>query len=236
MAITNQQKNNLIGIVVGLFNASPGSKFLADLSTIIESGTSEAQLADILAGTSIFTSGIMGNKTSAAQVAELMNHYGLVADNIASSPATQAETFFTNSLNSGVGFGSIVFQATSFLLDASVPAEFTETANLFKNKISVADVHPAHILSTDLPTLQGPLFGLNGTSVLTPTAATNHLVSSGFLVRINTNSASLDEATLGPLAGPVGVIDVPDNFTINLISANNSAGLGGDLILLAIFQ
>jgi hypothetical protein len=93
MAITNQQKSNLLGIIVGLFNASPGSKFLADLSAIIESGTTEAQLAEILAGTSIFTNGIMGGKTIAAQVTELMNRYGLVADNIAGSPATQAATF-----------------------------------------------------------------------------------------------------------------------------------------------
>ncbi len=169
----------------------------------------------------------MGGKTTAAQVAELMAHYGLVADNIVGSPATQAANFFTNSLNSGVGFGSIVFQATSFLLGSSVPAEFTQTANLFKNKISVADIHSQHIRSTDLTTLKGPMFGLDGASLLTPAAATNHLIASGFLFRINTNSATLDEATLGPLSGPVGVIDVPDNFTLNIVSANNSAGLGG---------
>ena len=227
MAITNQQKNNMLGIVVGLFNASPGSKFLADFTTIIEGGTTEAQLADTLAATTVFTNDIMGGKTVTAQVTELMNHYGLVADNIAGSPATQAANFFANSLNSGIGFGSIVFQATSFLLGSSVPAEFTQTANLLKNKIAVADVHSAHILSIDLATLQGPMFGLDGTSVLSSAAATNYLVTNGFLFRITTNSATLDEATIGPLAGPVGVIDVPDNFTINLVSANNNTGLGG---------
>lgn len=227
MAITNQQKSNLLGIVVGLFNASPGSQFFPELAAIIESGTTEAQLADILAATPVFTTGIMGGKSTAGQVAELMQHYGLVADNIAGSPATQAENFFTNSLNSGVGFGSIAFQATSFLLSNSVPAEFAQTANLFKNKIAVADIHSQHIRSADLTTLKGPLFGLDGASLLTPEAATNHLVAGGFLFRINTNSATLDEATIGPLGGPVGVIGVPDNFTLNIVSANNSAGLGG---------
>lgn len=219
MPITNQQKNNILGVVVGLFNASPGNKFLADFTKQIESGTTEAQLANALAAFSAFTNGIMGGKTTtAAKVTELMSHYGLVADNIPGSPATQAAAFFTSSINAGVGFGAIAIQASSFLLGPSVPAEFTETANLFKNKIAVADAHSAAIISDDLETLQAPMFNLDGSKVLTPAEVTTYLQTNGFLFPLNVSSVTLNS----PLPGPVGAIGVPDAFTVNIVSAGGA--------------
>jgi len=226
MSITSEQQNNILGVIVGLFNASPGFNFLAYFATMIENGTTEAQLADTLATSSEFINDIIGGKTPAAQVAELMNHYGLIADNIAGSPASQAEAFFTNNINAGVGFGSIVFQATSFLLNDSVPASFTETANLLKNKIAVADIHSATIISTDLATLQTPMFGLDGSRVLTPAEATNFLVTKEFLFRVNASSVTLNLETHGPLSDPVGIIDAPDSFSVNIIGP----GLDSDFL------
>lgn len=223
MPLTIQQTNNVLGMVVGLFNASPGNKFLADFTKLIEDGTTEAQLADTLAASTAFTSGIMGGKTTtAAQVTELMSHYGLVADNVAGSPATQAEAFFTNSINAGVGFGAIAMQATAFLLGPSVPAAFTETANLFKNKIAVADSHSAAIYSLDLDTLKAPMFNLNGTKVLTPAEVTDHLVTSKILFPISASAVTLNT----PLPGPVGAINVPDAFTVNIGSAGSTLNIG----------
>lgn len=223
MPLTNQQKNDMLGMIVGLFNASPGNKFLADFTKQIESGTTVAQLADTLAAFPAFTSGIMGGKTTtAAQVTELMSHYGLVADNVAGSPATQAAAFFTSSINAGVGFGAIALQATSFLLDPSVPAAFTETANLFKNKIAVADAHSATIYSLDLDTLQAPMFNLDGAKVLTPVEVTNYLVTSNILYPINTSAVTLNS----PLPAPVGAIGVPDAFTVNIGSAGGTLNIG----------
>ena len=223
MPLTIQQTNNVLGMVVGLFNASPGNKFLADFTKLIEDGTTEAQLADTLAASTAFTSGIMGGKTTtAAQVTELMSHYGLVADNVAGSPATQAEAFFTSSINAGVGFGAIAMQATAFLLGPSVPAAFTETANLFKNKIAVADIHSAAIYSLDLDTLKAPMFNLNGTKVLTPAEVTDHLVTSKILFPISASAVTLNT----PLPGPVGAINVPDAFTVNIGSAGSTLNIG----------
>jgi len=225
MSITSEQQSNILGVIVGLFNASPGIKFLADITRVIESGTTEAQLADTLAADPLFTNDIMGGKTPAAQVTELMNHYGLVADNIAGSPASQAEAFFTASVNAGVGFGAIAIQATTFLLGSAVPAEFTETANLLKNKIKVAEIHSTSVsFSTDLAILQAPLLGLSGATLLTQAEATNFLATNGFLFRVNAASVALNDATIGPLAGPVGIIDVPDVFSVNIISTGLNFG------------
>ena len=214
MPITSAQKNDMLGVVAGLFNASPGNKFLTDFTKLIEGGTTVAQLADTIAASPAFTSGIMGGKTTtAAQVTEMMSHYGLVADGVAGSPATQAQAFFTSSINAGVGFGAIAVQATSFLLGPSVPAAFTETANLFKNKIAVADAHSAAIFSDDLATLQAPMFNLNGSKVLTAAEVTTYLQTNGFLFPVNASSVTLNS----PLPGPVGAIGVPDAFTVNIV-------------------
>jgi hypothetical protein len=230
MAITNQQKTNILGIVTGLFNAAPGGQYLTEFSDLIDAGLTETQLADSLAAHSTFTSGIMGGKTTvASQVTVLMNHYGLVADDIAGSPASQAEEFFTSSLNSGIGYGKIVIEATNFLLSNTVPTEFSETANLLKNKIKSAEIYSEYISSTNLATLKGPLFGLNGTTLLTTAEATAYLVTNKFL--FNANTATFDEATTGALAGPIGFINVPDNFSLNIISAgkNNVFDIGADI-------
>ena len=161
MPITSEQQSNIFGIVAGLFNAAPGGQFLTEFSNTIDAGLTEAQLANILAAHPVFTDSIMsGATTTASQVAVLMNHYGLVADGVAGSAASQAEAFFTNSIDSGVGFGAIASQATAFLLDNSVPAEFIEAAHLLKNKIIAAEIYSASNSSTDLATLQAPLTGL----------------------------------------------------------------------------
>ncbi|MBA2482859.1 MAG: hypothetical protein H0V39_00215 [Nitrosomonas sp.] len=158
MAITNQQKDNILGIVVGLFNAAPGQQFGTEFVNAVDAGLTEAQLADILAAHPVFTDNIMGNQnTTSAQVAVLMNHYGLATDGIAGSAASQANAFFTNSINIGAGFGDISFKATTFLLGNSIPNEFIETAHLFKNKIIASEIYSVNNSSTDLATLQAPL-------------------------------------------------------------------------------
>jgi len=250
MSITSEQQNNILGVVAGLFDAVPGGQFLADFTKLVEAGTTEAQLADMLAAHPAFTDGIMGGKTTtAAQVAVLMNHYGLVSDGVTGSTASQAEAFFTSRIDSGVGFGAIAAQATVFLQGSSVPSEFIETANLLKNKIKVAEIYSANIFSstiystdlnvveypisgpvsifsfssTDPATLQAPLLGLSGATLLTQAEATNFLVTNGFLFRVNASSATLNEATIGPLAGPIGMIEAPDTFSLNLISAGKGS-------------
>ncbi len=224
MPITNEQQSNILGIVAGLFNAAPGGQFLTEFSNAIDAGLTEAQLANIIAAHSAFTDSIMsGATTTASQVAVLMNHYGLVADGVADSAASQAEAFFTNSIDSGVGFGTIASQTTAFLLDNSVPAEFIEVAHLLKNKIIAAEIYSANNSSTDLATLQAPLAltiytGTDGADTYTGTSNGDVILGgmSGDRIFLEGTQAKRDILVL-KTATDSQISDTSSNGTITII-------------------
>ena len=159
------EDDNILGIVIALFNAAPGQELLETFSNMASNGRTEPQLANFLAAHPVFTNAIMGGKSTAEQVTELMNHFGLVADGVQGSAASMAQTFFTQSIASNVGYGAIAAQATFYLLSNpllgnKVIKQFSSTSLLFKLKIFVADNYSANNPSTDLATLQAVLAGI----------------------------------------------------------------------------
>lgn len=226
MVIVDEQQTNILGIVAGLFNAAPGEQYLSDFTTAFEDGLTEAPFADILAAHPVFTDQVMGGQNSmVSQAGVLMNHFGLAPHDATGGAASQAEDFFVSRIGSGAGFGEIIVDAGTFLLYGSLPTEFYETKNLLKNKITVADVYSGHKSSTDLATLQSPLIGLNGTTVMTESDAENYLKNNGLIP--NPDFAAIVEGINGPLTGPAKFVDVSDTFILNIISADDSAGQGG---------
>lgn len=222
----DEQQTNILGIVAGLFNAAPGEQYLSDFTTAFEDGLTEVPFADILAAHPVFTDQVMGGKNAmVAQAEVLMNHFGLAPHDATGGAASQAEDFFVSRISSGAGFGEIIIDAGVFLLYGVVPEEFYETKNLLINKITVADVYSAHKSSTDLATLQSPLIGLSGATMMTESEAEEFLQNGGFLP--NPNVATIIEGINGPLTGPVEFVGVSDTFTLNIISADDSAGQGG---------
>ncbi len=226
MTISSTQKNNILGVVAGLFNAAPGREFLTDFVNAVDNGLTIVQLADILAAHPAFADGIMGGQdTTVSQVAVLMNHFGLTHDGVTGSAASQAETFFTDSINSGIGFGQIIVQAGSFLLADTIPAAFLATANLFKNKITTAGIYSESNFPADLDRLQEPFVGLTGVTEMTQEEATAFLANGGFIA--NAFAAQIIEAFNSPLLAPIEFEAVSDSFSLNIISADNSEGQGG---------
>jgi len=141
MAITSQQRDQILKIVAGLFNGAPGGAFLSDFAAAVEAGVSMQDLARALAATNEFKHGIMGGKvTVEQQVAVLMNHFGVVADDVAGSAASLAEAYFTDSINAGVDLGDIVYTAVTFLETTTDPA-FAPYKDLLNNKALVAALH-----------------------------------------------------------------------------------------------
>ena len=117
MAISSEDQTKLMKVVTGLFNAAPGTGYLPELESFIENGGTQQALAKELAKTSIFTDTLSSATTSAEQAIILTGNFGLNADNVAGSAATQAITFFTNGITAGTNIGDLVYEAVMFLAD-----------------------------------------------------------------------------------------------------------------------
>jgi hypothetical protein len=179
MAITNEQQTEILKIVAGLFNAAPGGANLTELANLVSGGMTTSQLADALAAHSLFTGTIMAGKvTTSSQVAVLMKNFGLTADSDPASAGSQAQAYFTQQINNGVGFGKIVYDAVQFL-SGSVPPEFTTTATLLSNKALVAAAYSETNSSTNLTTLQQILGAVTGTAAYTSADVAAALAAAG---------------------------------------------------------
>jgi len=233
MAITNPVT---IGfkIIIGLFHAAPGKSYLTDIENLAKGKTLE-QLADALAATTIFTSGIMGGKdTTALKVAVLMHNFGVVADSNPGSVGSQAQAFFTDRIESGVGLGAIVYEAVNFLSQdsATLPAAFTTVAILLSNKAAVAAAFSATNLSTDLAKLQIVLSAVTGTELYTDVQVATILAASGFIVSTgNGNDTITSGVGNDSINGGAGNDTIAAQAGADIItggSGNDSIALGVD--------
>lgn len=167
MAITKEQETQILKVVAGLFNAAPGGNNLTELANLVEGGASISDLADALAANALFTNGVMsGRVTVEDQVSVLMNNFGVVADSDPASAGSQAETYFTQQIEAGVGFGQIVYDAVTFLTNSTDPA-FATAKTLLDNKVLVAEAYSLKVASGDLSTLQKVLAGVTGAAPYT---------------------------------------------------------------------
>lgn len=224
MAITDPETTNL-KIVIGLFNAAPGSGYLTDIENLAK-GKTTAQLADALAATTIFTNGIMGGKdTTPLKVAVLMHNFGVVADSNPVSVGFQAQAFFTDRINAGVGFGAIVYEAVNYLSQdsATLPAAFTTVATLLSNKAAVAAAYSATNASTDLAKLQGVLSAVTGTELYTDVQVAAILAASGSTTADSTITGSANADILAGGSGNDTLSGLAGDDTIN-------GGAGDDII------
>ncbi len=166
VGILFSQNDNILGIVIALFNAAPGQGYLSEFSTAVSNGLTESQLAeDVLAASSVFTDNILGDKDKDAMIKELMSHFGLDANDDKNIAASAAKAYFNQRIDSNVGYGAIATEATYYLLsnpllNNEVDKEFLPTSLLFKLKVVVADKYSASNSSTDLATLQAVLAGI----------------------------------------------------------------------------
>ena len=167
MAITSTQQTEILKVVAGLFNAAPGGSNLSELANLVSGGTTIRQLADDLAANTLFTNGILAGKVTVEdQVSVLMENFGLVADTDPASAGSQADAYFTQQIEAGVGFGEIVYNAVAFL-STTTDTAFTEPKTLLDNKALVSAAYSKTASSSDLDTLQGVLSEVPGDHALT---------------------------------------------------------------------
>ena len=179
---TDIQKEYIVGLVVGMFNAAPGQTFLGEFENAIDAGLDFKQLADFLEATPQFQNDVLGGDNSVAnQVAVLMDHFGLTSGNTdPASPDAQAEAFFNARLDQGATFGDIVIEAGLYLLGEPAP-EFAETAALFQNKMLVARLYSEENSDDNVADLQAVLTDVTTDGPATEEDAIAYLVAHGFV-------------------------------------------------------
>lgn len=182
--ITDSQKAEVLKIVVGLFNAAPGSDYLNDFTTAIIHGMTILQLAETLAMQTEFFDTIMPSchEISKEQQAELlMKNFDLNTGNpdLLSADA-QAEAYFRGQIDAGVGLGKIVHDAVQYLSTSPAP-EFRDTAALLTNKALVAEQYSLNFSSDDLTELRSILDAVSTTYPTNVTEAQQYLLTSEFL-------------------------------------------------------
>ncbi|SFM42903.1 beta strand repeat-containing protein [Nitrosomonas communis] len=176
MAIPLPPNENLIALVVATFNAPPGAQFLQDFFTEIEAGMSLQTLADILVTTDEFKNGILKGAVANEKIAgALLENFGLTAGNTDPfSPDAQAEAYFNDRLEQGASISDVIIEAGTYLLGNPVEA-FQPAADLFHNKIIVADVYSRKDSANDLAQLQSILIGVTAAGPKTESEAEGYL-------------------------------------------------------------
>lgn len=226
--ITSAQQTEIFKIVIGLFNAAPGSNYLAALTDYILAGNTANQLARYLAGNDIFSSYIMaGRYTTAAKVTQLMANFGLT---YSATPTTgtadgDAQNWFTQQINANRDIGDIVFDAVSYLgsTDAINSATYGSVALMLSNKAAVANYHSV-TLGTSSGSLADLQYVVAGVSAMTPVATISDLASAMTLGPVSGSTASLTTGT-DIISGTSG------NDTINAIITSGKVTLSASDVL-----
>ena len=137
MPITSAERNDILSLVVGIFDAAPGQANLATLVAQFEAGQSLPQMAADLAGIPQFSS-LYAASLSNAQFIDLF-HANLVGGEVAAAPLAWARGWNLAKLESGISRGQVMLESIQAL--AEIPASNSEWANAkaaHENKIEVA--------------------------------------------------------------------------------------------------
>lgn len=149
MAITTQERTNILKLTVGMFNAAPGANYLAEFTSVFEAnGHNLAALAGTLGTTGAFQSLYPNFQTASEFATKFLTTLGLQGN-------TEAVDFVTAKFNAGVPKAQIIYDAV-VALDASTSADFANAKAILVNKAAVAENYSVVLAasSTSLATLQ----------------------------------------------------------------------------------
>jgi hypothetical protein len=149
--------DEVVKIVIALFNAAPGADFLPLMAEIAASA-STAELARLLAQTPAFRSFLAGRDEVQAQTGILMDNLGLAAG---TPGGNAAQAYFEARLGAGDSVGIIALDAVNFL-SVTPDSSFAGAAALLANKTAIARHYSvsAPLHSADLDILRGVLAGV----------------------------------------------------------------------------
>lgn len=233
MAITTAQRTEILKLVGGMFNASPGAYWLGKFATAVDGGMSMKTLAMTLAATSQFKELVPSYLTVSEQAVKLMTNLGITDS--ASTGYSTAKTYFENAITAKTDLGELMYNAVTYLsavkagtyTDATA-TQFTATAALQENKATVSEYYSVTLgsgtSSTTVGTLQSTLTGVTSATTSVDTAKTT----------ISTSSATQSGTTftlttaLDTINGTSGNDTIKGDFTATATVNASDEIIGGD--------
>lgn len=212
MTITTNERDQIIKLTIGMFNAAPGATYLNTITGIFESnGHSMAGLAQALSGTAAFQAMYSTFQTAPEFAASFLAKLGLQSNQTAID-------FVTNQVNAGVNKGEIIRNAIAILekIDPAVGGQIGAAASALANKAAVALYYSVDKAATvtDLSVLQALI------AAVTSDAAT-----------VATAKASIDGGVTGSTT-PAAVV-VGSTYVLTNALGESIVGTAGDDIFSA---
>lgn len=138
MAISQQQRTELLTLLVGMFDAAPGFDVLDDLANGIENGNTIEMYAANLINSSEFT-GIYSRALTAEEFATSFVA-NLLGDTVDADTLAEAEAFVAGRLNAGATRDTVIIEALTALSNVSEEDEtWGAAAAQLANKVEVAE-------------------------------------------------------------------------------------------------
>ncbi|HWI79542.1 MAG TPA: hypothetical protein VNS31_10115, partial [Ramlibacter sp.] len=143
MTVTVEERSNLIELMVGMFNASPGAQHLAELTSAYEAtGGNIAQVASILSATAPFQALSPSSQSAVEFASFFLTPLGLQNDSVATD-------FVISQFNAGVNKGQIIYE-TLAALEQTTAAGYRDAQALLHNKVAVAYYHSVTQAQSDV--------------------------------------------------------------------------------------
>lgn len=207
MALTTQERSNIIKLTVAMFNAAPGASNLADMATHFDAnGHSLSGLAVALANTATYKALNPTTQTASEFAAAFLTPLGLQAN-------TEALDFITTKFNAGVNKGQIAYEA-ALALHNSTSATFAAAKAILDNKSTVAEYYSVTkaIAQTSIGTLQSVISTVTSdtASVTSANAAIDSTGGGGGTFALAVNAPVITEIMVG------GAITKAMTFTLTL--------------------
>ncbi|MFG6668617.1 beta strand repeat-containing protein [Halomonas sp. HNIBRBA4712] len=138
MAITAQQKTNLLGVTSFMFNYAPDRASLARFEAAIEANPSFYALGSQLAATSAFANQFPEDATRDEKIDLVLSRVGLEEGSLG---YTRGVDFINQRLDDGVPAGQVLIEIGEKLLQSPAPEGLEEASAVLRNKIAVSDAY-----------------------------------------------------------------------------------------------
>lgn len=210
----NQQ--NIVALTSVMFNAAPGANNLSDFES---NYTTLESLADNLAATDAFNDQFTSGSSLETDINQVLSqNLGIEKD---SEAYDSAYSFFEAKLATGENPGSILAQASTYLLGGEADPLFDDAVALLQNKVKVGTHYSVDAQrSGDLETLKSVYDGVSTTS-----ASVDEAISD--IDDMPTEPGDTDQLLMLPSEIHDQYLDSEEFFTVEYTALNNSGTSGG---------